>query len=100
MKLMGTPKLRNLATSGTDEMSGAVAALCAELVAIDWKSPGDVVRQYPRAHVDGVSVRIQIGDAHCVDLIVNYRAGIILIEQAGAAGESTAARAPQGSKAA
>lgn len=82
MKLMGMPILRLIVTSGVGE-AGAAAALYAELEAAVWKCADDVAVQYPNAVIDGGSIRIPIGEAHCVDLIANYDAGVILIESAG-----------------
>jgi hypothetical protein len=98
MKLMGMPKLRNLARSGPDEMAGAVGALCAELLGADWKSPVDVVAQYPASRVDGAKVRISVDETHLVDLVVNYHAGIILISEASAHGGRSVERLSKGSE--
>lgn len=83
MKLMGRSKLRDLAVSGTDSVSGAIAALCAELASATWNSPTDVRERYPAALVDSGLIRIPIGEGHCVDLIANYDTGMILVEFAG-----------------
>jgi hypothetical protein len=83
MKLMGTAKLGDLATSGTDGISGAVAALYAELAAATWATPADVISFYPNAVVDADFIRVPLGERYCVDLIANYHAGMILIDFAG-----------------
>lgn len=98
MKLMGTPKLRNLAKCGPDGMSGAVGALCAELSEASWRSPADVTAQFPAARVDGENVRISLGEAHFVNVIVNYCSGIVLVSDAGAQGGRSAIGLPRGSE--
>jgi hypothetical protein len=99
MKLIGTSKLAVLATSGVQGMSGAAAALCAELAAAIWYSPENVMDRYPAALVDGASIRIPIGEAHCVDMIANYDKGMILIEFAGPIGKAARARQLEGRRA-
>lgn len=89
MKLMGTSKLRDLAVSGVDGLSSSVAALRAELAAGKWETIEDVRSQYPAAVVDGAYVRIPIGDMHCVEIIANCDAGMILIEYAGSVGTAS-----------
>ncbi len=83
MKLMGTSKLGDLAKNGTDGISGAVAALCAELATTIWATPADVISFFPLAVVDSAFVRVPLGESYCVDLVVNYHAGMILIDFAG-----------------
>jgi hypothetical protein len=82
MKLMGMPNLRNFIASRAGE-AGAAAALYAELEAAVWKCAEDVAIQYPNAVIDGRSIRIPLDEAHSVDLVANYDAGVILIEFAG-----------------
>lgn len=96
MKLMGMSKLRDLATSGADVMSGAAAAMCAELTSATWNSPEDVMELYPFALVNGGSICVPMGERHCVDLIVNYHTGMVFIEYAGLAGKASQARRPRG----
>lgn len=90
--------MKNLAASGADGMSGAVAALSAELATIVWRSPAEVREFYPTAVVESGSIRIPISDGHCVDLIANYDTGMILIEFAGRLGEAAKFDKPKGRK--
>lgn len=99
MKLMGTLKLRELARTGADGMPGAAGALCAELEAAVWDCAGDVADQYPAAYIEGGSIRIPIGGTHCIDLIANYKTGMIFIEYAGLVGRAAGARRPRGRRA-
>ena len=100
MKLMGTPKLRDLARCGPDDMSGTVGALCAELSDASWRSPADVSAQFPTARVEGANVRIVLGETQFVDLVVNYRAGIVLVSDAGPRGGRSAIGLRRGNEAA
>ena len=90
MRLMGKSKLAALARSGVDGMSGAVAALCAELEDARWTCAASVAEAYPRATVDGGNIRILLGPGHCVDLLARYDEEMVLIKFAG-----TAAKAPR-----
>lgn len=60
-------------------MASAAAALCAELEDARWKSAASVARAYPRAMVNGQSVRIPIGAIHCVDLLVQYEKEMVVV---------------------
>ena len=96
MKLMGTLKLNQLAKTGPDGVSSAVAPLRAELEVATWRSPGDVAHHYPTALVEGCSVRITLGDGYCVDLIAHYELGMIYIDHAGVAENLAAVRKSEG----
>ncbi|MGX7874695.1 hypothetical protein ACVDG5_019735 [Mesorhizobium sp. ORM6] len=92
MKLMGTSKLKQLACSCSEEVSGAVSALVAELEDGRWPTAAELVRSYPSAIVDGAHVHIPIEDGFCADLIVNFETEMMLIEFGGAAAASKHAR--------
>ena len=79
MRLMGRSKLVKLARSGTNGISGAVAALCAELENACWASSASVAEAYPRATIDGEHIRIPVGDDHYVDLIARYDEEMVLV---------------------
>jgi hypothetical protein len=98
MKLMGASMLSKLAATAEAELPrGAVAALCAELEAASWSAPSDVHEWYPAAAIDGDVITIPLGYGHCVCLIANYKAGMVVIEYAGnlsTRSEITAGRKP------
>lgn len=60
-------------------MRAAAAALCAELEDARWTNEKAVARAYPKAIIKDGSVRIPVGSDHCVELLVNYEAGMVLV---------------------
>lgn len=88
MRLIGTAKLVRLTRGGPEDMAGAVSALACELTAASWSSPSDLAAQFPSAVCADRTALITLGKAHCVELTVNYDAGMVMIVFAGA----TAAR--------
>lgn len=76
---MGRSRLAKLACSSADSVSGAVAALCAELEEACWTSLASVAEAFPMAKIEGRYVRIPIGDDHCVDLCVCYDKEMVLV---------------------
>jgi hypothetical protein len=98
MKLMGIPKLAELARSTRDALNGAIPALVAELEAGAWQSTAEIADFFPAAVVDGMKVRIPLAAGYRVDLLADCEAQMILIDYAGS---ETGARADKtGSKAA
>jgi hypothetical protein len=83
MKLMGVAKLLELIQDCDGPRAGAVAALSAELKSADWSDRSDAANDYPSAIIHGRRLQIAIDDRHCVVVVVNYEAGVILIEFAG-----------------
>lgn len=81
---MGTVRLEGLAESGADGMAGAASALLSELASALWRSDADLTAQFPNATFNGGTVLIPIGEAHCVELMIRYDAGMILVAFAGA----------------
>lgn len=84
MRLMGIAKLERLAKCGGDGVSGAIAALLSELEFAQWRSEADLSVDFPLAACSAGRARIPIGEAFCVDLVVRYDIGMVLIEFAGA----------------
>ena len=84
MRLMGKSRLAELISNVGGMSPGAVAALCVELEGACWDSSSAVAGMYPKAAITGQSIRIPIGSKHCVDLLVRYSDGIILVTFAGA----------------
>lgn len=83
MKLMGRHLLHRLATSGTGDLAGAVAALCAELEAAKWAHPAAALADYPQGSLNEHRLEIPISDGIHVRLAINSAAGAVLIEAAG-----------------
>lgn len=100
MRLMGISRLAELISSGAGVAPGAVAALCAELEDACWDSPSSVVDMYPKAAINGSSIRIPIGSSHCVDLLVRYSDDMILITFAGATSKAPRPRGAKGRRSA
>lgn len=84
MRLMGIVKLETLAKCEVDGIAGAVSALISELAVAQWRSEADFVAQFPLASYDKGLVRIAMGDAHYVELIIKYDTGMVLVAFAGA----------------
>ncbi|MES0039790.1 hypothetical protein NKJ74_32085 [Mesorhizobium sp. M0046] len=90
MRLMGIAKLEGLAKCGVDGMAGAVSALLSELAVTQWRTEVEFVARFPFASCRTGEVRIPMGDAHCVELIIKYDIGMVLVAFAGAtAGRNT-----------
>ena len=87
MRLMGITRLECLTKCGVDGMAEAVAALLSELAAARWRTNAEFLTQFPFASVGNGLVRIPMGKAHCVDLVLNYDAGFVLVAFAGATAE-------------
>ena len=83
MKLMGRHLLLRLATSGTGDLAGVAAALCAELEAARWASPTAALADYPEARLDKHRLEIPITEGVFVRLAINSAAGAVLIEAVG-----------------
>ena len=83
MRLMGTARLEGLANSETEGVAGAISALMAELVAGRWADRAEFQAHFPLATTKNTALRIPVGDKHCVDLIINYSLGMVLISFAG-----------------
>lgn len=98
MRLMGRSKLAKLAR--VDGVSGAVAALCAEIEDASWSSPTEVRGMYPNASVDGKLIRIPIGGTHCVNLVASYTEAVVLVTFADLTSNAPRAHGPKGRKAA
>jgi hypothetical protein len=84
MRLMGIAKLESLAKCGVAGMAGAVSALLSELTVKQWLTEAEVVAQFPLASCGNGLVRIPMGEAHFVELIIKYDTGMILVAFAGA----------------
>lgn len=80
MKLMGISKLDELARRSGDVLSGAIPALVAELEGGEWQSMDEISDYFPLAVVDGIKIRIALGDRCHVDLLADCDAQMILIE--------------------
>jgi len=100
MRLMGRSKLAKLAQSEAEGMSSAAAALCAELEEACWNSPASIARAYPRATVNGQSVRIPIGAIHCVDLLVQYEMEMVVVVFADVTAKAPGRRRAKGGQSA
>jgi len=87
MRLMGIGKLKGLAKCGTVGVAGAVSALFAELVCAQWQSESEFLTQFPLASFENGIVRLPMGDAHRVELIINYDVGMVLVAFAGASAD-------------
>jgi hypothetical protein len=81
MKIMGALRLIS-AGEGPDADADmrALVALRAELQAADWKSADDLRLDYPQARINSAGVVIMVTPRCSARLLVNYRAGVILIE--------------------
>jgi hypothetical protein len=84
MRLMGIAKLEGLARCGIDGVAGAVSALISELAVAQWRSEEEFVAQFPFASCGNGVVRIPIGEAHGVELMIKYDVGMVLVAFAGA----------------
>lgn len=82
MKLMGTSKLCALAKIHGSGSTGAANAFIAELAEAKFKSKADFLEYYPLAKMRGAHVELQLDETYEVDLIVNFGAGMILIDSA------------------
>lgn len=82
MKLIGRDRLMSLIRTCA-RLRGDVLALQAELEAAAWRSPDDVMAAFPKAETRGHSLVIGLDAAHCVELTINYQAGIALVDHAG-----------------
>src|SRR5690242_708906 len=90
MRLMGIAKLDGLSKCGIDGMAGAVSALVSELAVMQWRTEAEFVARFPFASCGPGGVRIPMGEAHCVELIIKYDTGMVLVAFAGAtAGRKT-----------
>jgi hypothetical protein len=85
MKLMGVPKLNDLAHHAREALDGAVSALVAELEAGKWRSMGEIADFFPAAVIDGMRVRIPLNGGYEVELLADCEAQMVLIQYAGAA---------------
>jgi hypothetical protein len=85
MKLMGIPKLHELAHRARDALDGAVPALVAELEAGTWQSISEIADFFPSAVIEGIKVRIPLNGGYRVDLLADCEAQMVLIEYAGPA---------------
>ena len=94
MRLMGIAKLEWLAKCAVDGMAGAVSALLSELAATQWRTEAEFVAHFPFAKRDNGVMRIPMGEEHCVELIIKYDTGMVLVAFAGA----TAARREAGTR--
>jgi hypothetical protein len=83
MRLMGIAKLEGLAKCGVDGMAGAVSALLSELAVTQWRTEAEFVARFPFASCGTGGVRIPMGEAHCVELIIKYDTGMVLVAFAG-----------------
>jgi hypothetical protein len=92
MKLMGIPKLDELARHAPEALDGAVPALVAELEAGTWKSMAEIADFFPSAVIDGIKVRIPLSGGYQVDLLADCQAQMVLIEYAGPASGARAGR--------
>lgn len=82
MKLMGKHLLHQLATEGVGGNAGAIGALCAELEAAKWVDGASASRSNLDVEVDGHRVQITIACGARVRLVVNYAAGVAMVESA------------------
>lgn len=90
MRLMGIARLEGLAKCGVDGMAGAVSALLSELAVTQLRTEAEFVARFPFASCGAGVVRIPMGEAHCVELIIKYDTGMVLVAFAGAtAGRKT-----------
>lgn len=89
MRLVGKLKLADFVRRVAPSMRIAAAALFAELEAADWSEAEEACAAYPNAESNGCRLSISLDDDHCVDVAINYRAGIILIEFIGRCEDST-----------
>lgn len=90
MRLMGIARLEALANCGVDGMAGAVSALISELAFTQWRTEAEFVARFPFASCTKGGVSIPMGDAHCVELVIKYDTGMVLVAFAGAtAGRKT-----------
>lgn len=96
MRLMGIGNLGELAKCADKALATAANALWTELSVGRWRTESELAEHYPLATVDGAHVRIPLGPAHYVDLLVNYHAEMMLIEYAGAADNAQSRRATKG----
>ena len=80
MKIIGALRLDSVAQGRSDADARALALLRAELVEVAWASARDVRATYPGARIDGVNVEIMVGPACYVRCVVNYQAGVVLID--------------------
>ena len=97
---MGRSKLAKLAKSKVEGVASAAAALCAEIEDAQWRSAASVARAYPRATVNGQSVRIPIGAIHCVDLLVQYEREMVVVVFADATAKEPGRRRTTGGRSA
>lgn len=81
---MGVTRLEGLTECGADGVAGAVAALLSELAAGQWRTRADFIAHFPFAICGAGRAHIPIGEAYCVELIIKFDIGMILIEFAGA----------------
>lgn len=85
MKLMGIPKLNELAHDAREALDGAVSALVAELEEGTWQSMEEIADFFPAAVIEGMKVRIPLNGGFQVELLADCRAQMVLIQYAGAA---------------
>ncbi len=83
MRLVGKLRLADFARRVAAGTRSAAAALLAELEAADWSSIEEACAAYPNAERNGCRLSISLDDDHCVEVAINYQAGIILIEFVG-----------------
>jgi len=84
MRLMGVAKLESLTRCGLEGLAGAVSALLSELTFTQWRRESELRTHFPSARCANGSVQIPLGETHCVEIIVNYDRGMVLIVSAGA----------------
>lgn len=84
MRLMGIAMLEALAECGVEGMAGAVSALISELAATRWRTKSEFVARFPFASCGTGRACIPMGEAHCVELIIKYDTGMVLVAFAGA----------------
>lgn len=80
---MGIARLEALANSGVDGMAGAVSALISELAFTQWRTEAEFVARFPFASCGEGGVSIPMGNAHCVELVIKYESGMVLVAFAG-----------------
>lgn len=83
MRLVGKLKLADFVRRVAPSTRSAAAALLAELESAEWLEAKEACAAYPSADSNGCRLSISLDDDHCVDVAINYQAGIILIEFAG-----------------
>ncbi|KRB42050.1 hypothetical protein [Phenylobacterium sp. Root700] len=93
MKIMGALRLISVGVGpDADAEMRALVALRAELEAADWRAAEDVRLDYPRARITAAGVVIDVTLDCSARLLVNYRAGVILIEGVDSAANARTGR--------